>query len=156
MGSSYYITYGGNRLTFPGATGSVAWEYVPSYTETLLWNGPWNNGSIQLSGHPSAYDAIRVVPGGGNQGNNTILYNPVEVSWKQLSSTNNLVFENAMFGTTAASGVNVGYWFGAQISGCSGTSWSFQYAEGRRWTGTSPSERYDYAYVRQIWGIKYG
>lgn len=25
MGSSYYITYGGNRLTFPGATGSVAW-----------------------------------------------------------------------------------------------------------------------------------
>lgn len=27
MGSSYYITYGGNRLTFPGATGSVAWEF---------------------------------------------------------------------------------------------------------------------------------
>lgn len=27
MGSSYYITYGGNRLTFPGVTGSVAWEY---------------------------------------------------------------------------------------------------------------------------------
>jgi hypothetical protein len=26
MGSSYYITYGGNRLTFPGTTGSVAWE----------------------------------------------------------------------------------------------------------------------------------
>lgn len=27
MGSSYYITYGGDRLTFPGATGSVAWEF---------------------------------------------------------------------------------------------------------------------------------
>lgn len=26
MGSSFYITYGGNRLTFPGVTGSVAWE----------------------------------------------------------------------------------------------------------------------------------
>lgn len=156
MGSSYYITYGGNRLTFPGATGSVAWEYKPSYTETLLWSGNWNKDSIQLSGYPSAYDVIRVVPGGGNAGANALLYNPVDVSWKQLSSTNNLVFENAMFGTTATSGVNAGYWFGGQISGCSGKTWSFQYAEGRRWNVTSPSERYDFAYVRQIWGIKYG
>lgn len=30
MSSSYYITYGGNRLTFPGVTGSVAWEYNPT------------------------------------------------------------------------------------------------------------------------------
>lgn len=27
MSSSYYVTYGTDRLTFPGATGSVAWEY---------------------------------------------------------------------------------------------------------------------------------
>ena len=34
MGSSYYITYGGNRLTFPGATGSVVWE-APNATVFL-------------------------------------------------------------------------------------------------------------------------
>lgn len=27
MGSSYFITYGGNRLTFPGTPGPVAWEF---------------------------------------------------------------------------------------------------------------------------------
>lgn len=27
MGSSYYITYGGNRVTFPGTPGPVAWEF---------------------------------------------------------------------------------------------------------------------------------
>ena len=37
MGSSYYITYGGNRLTFPGATGSVAWE-APTYVYKELWH----------------------------------------------------------------------------------------------------------------------
>ena len=137
--------------------GQIVWPSNPArYSETLLWSGNWNKDSIDLSGHPSAYDVIRVVPGGGNAGANALLYNPVEVSWKQLSSTNNMVFENTMFGTTAASGVNAGYWFGGQISGCSGTSWGFQYAEGRRWNVTSPSERYDFAYIRQIWGIKYG
>lgn len=28
MASSYFVTFGDNRLTFPGATGSVAWEYT--------------------------------------------------------------------------------------------------------------------------------
>jgi hypothetical protein len=64
MGSSYYITYGGNRLTFPGATGSVAWEYAPptGYYETLLWSGDAyaQNASLNLSAHPSAFDSIRV------------------------------------------------------------------------------------------------
>lgn len=158
MGSSYYITYGGDRLAFPGTTGSVAWEYVPlsGYTETLLWSGTWNNGSIQLSGFPSAYDAIRVVPGGANAGANSQLYNSLEVSWRQLSSTNAVVFENAMFGTTAASGVNVGYWFGGQINGCSGKTWAYSYAYGRNWTATGHTARNDFAQIRQIWGIKYG
>ena len=157
MGSSYYITYGGDRLTFPGTTGSVAWEYVPSYRETLLWSGTFNSGSITLSGHPSAYDVLRVVPGGFSVGNNSLLYNPIEVSWKQLSSTNNMVFENAMFGQTAASGVPVGWWFGAKLTGCSGTNWSFNYAYGRRWNNnTSRETRYDFSFVRQIWGVNYG
>lgn len=156
MGSSYYITYGGNRVTFPGTPGPVAWEYVPSYTETLLWSGKWNNGSIQLSGYPSAYEVIRVVPGGDNQGNNSQLYTPLEVSWRQLSATDNIVFENPMFGATATSGVNAGWWFGGDISGCSGTTWTFTYAYGRRWNTASREVRYDFSQIRQIWGIRYG
>ena len=156
MGSSYFITYGGNRLTFPGTPGPVAWEYKPSYTETLLWSGNVESGTLSLSGHPSAYDVIRIVPGGGNQANNSLLYNPVEVSWRTLSSTNTVVFENAMFGNTATSGVNLGWWFGGQLTGCSGTSWTFNDGYGRRWTNTAHPSRYDFARLRQIWGIKYG
>lgn len=66
MGSSYYITYGGNRLTFPGATGSVAWEYVPppkfSRYEISIFGGPSAGGSA--SGTASmpftAFDQIGV------------------------------------------------------------------------------------------------
>lgn len=159
MGSSYFITYGGNRVTFPGVPGPVAWEHVPlsGYHETLLWSGTWKSDSIQLSGQPSAYSVLRIVPGGANAGGNSQTYNPLEVSWKQLSSTNNLVFENAMFGTTAASGADRLWWFGGQISGCSGTSWTFQYAYGRPMNNTtSRQERYDFAQIREIWGVTYG
>lgn len=156
MGSSYYVTYGGNRLTFGGTPGPVAWEYAPSYSETLLWSGNWYSGSIQLSDFPSAYDAVRVVPGGDNDGANSQLYNPLEVSWRQLSSTNAVVYENAMFGTTATSGANTIWWFGGQLSGCSGKNWSYSYAYGRRVNNTGHTTRYDFAQIRQIWGIKYG
>lgn len=52
MGSSYYITYGGNRLTFPGTTGSVAWE--DALTVYNLSLTPVSNGAItanKLSGY---------------------------------------------------------------------------------------------------------
>lgn len=42
MSSSYYITYGGNRLTFPGATGSVAWEYNG---ETMVLLDPYRTSN---------------------------------------------------------------------------------------------------------------
>lgn len=42
MASSYYITYGGNRLTFPGATGSVAWEYNG---ETMVLLDPYRTSN---------------------------------------------------------------------------------------------------------------
>lgn len=42
MGSSYYITYGGNRLTFPGANGSVAWEYNG---ETMVLLDPYSTSN---------------------------------------------------------------------------------------------------------------
>ena len=161
MGSSYYITYGGNRLTFPGATGSVAWEYVPpsGYHETLLWSGTiMASGSVaNLSQHPSAFDYIRVQPGGGNQGNNSLLYMPVNVKWKDLSGTNNLWIHNPFFGSTATSGVANGWWFGMQITGCSSTSWSVNFGYGVRWARPSASSiRYDFTQVREIWGITYG
>ena len=156
MGSSYYITFGGDRVTYPGVSGSVAWEYVPSYTETLLWKGDAYKDTMTLSGYPSAYDVIRIVPGGGNQGNNSMLYNPLEVSWRTLSSTNTVVLENPMFGATAASGVTVGWWFGAQLTGCSGTSWTFNVGYGRRWPVTAREMRYDFARITEVWGITYG
>lgn len=65
MGSSYYITYGGNRLTFPGATGSVAWEYVPPpfrrYEYTIFGDSsglPVSAGSVSMPF--SAFDNIGI------------------------------------------------------------------------------------------------
>lgn len=155
MSSSYYVTYGTDRLTF-GGSGSVAWEYKPSYTETLLWSGDAYKDPFTLADYPSAYETIRIVPGGASQGNNSLLYNPLEVSWRTLSSTNNIVFENAMFGQTAASGVNMGWWFGAQLTGCSGKTWTFDYGYGKRWNATTREARYDFARITQVWGIRYG
>ena len=51
MSSSYYITYGGNRLTFPGATGSVAWEDVKKNMTTA-----WIVGSPSARAYGYAYD----------------------------------------------------------------------------------------------------
>lgn len=52
MSSPYYITYGGNRLAFPGATGSVAWEDVLTVYNLSL--ASVSNGAIsadKLSGY---------------------------------------------------------------------------------------------------------
>lgn len=42
MSSSYYVTYGTDRLTFPGATGSVAWEYNG---ETMVLLDPYRTSN---------------------------------------------------------------------------------------------------------------
>jgi len=57
MSSSYYITYGGNRLTFPGATGSVAWEYNG---ETMVMLDPFRTSN-------GDYLKMRFVTPGGNE-----------------------------------------------------------------------------------------
>lgn len=49
MGSSYYITYGGNRLTFPGVTGSVAWEYQEPLPTFSIEFGEGNTYSAGLT-----------------------------------------------------------------------------------------------------------
>ena len=159
MGSSYYITYGGNRLTFPGATGSVAWEYTPSgYYEQRLWSGNMQaqNSTAGFSAHPSAFDDIRIVCGGGNQLGNSMLYGTVQFPYSSLATASAQDIELPMFGTTATSGVNQGWFFGGVLSGCSGTSWKLTKAYGRLFTNTAYSERYDFFQVREIWGVHYG
>ena len=156
MSSSYFVTYGGNRVTFGGTPGPVAWEYKKMYSETLLWSGSIASGSLTLSDYPSAYDALRVVPGGDNQGSNSMLYIPFEVTYPYLSASNTIVLENPMFGSTATSGVTYGWWFGAQLTGCSGKTWTFNFGYGRMWSATGHSTRYDFARLRSVWGIKYG
>jgi len=44
MGSSYFITYGGNRLTFPGTPGPVAWENP----DPMVVVDPLSNGYITM------------------------------------------------------------------------------------------------------------
>lgn len=152
---SYYVTYGGNRLTYPGVSGPIDWYHEPGYHETLLWSGSTGQGTINLSGDPSAYDVLRIVPGGANQAANSLAFNPLEVSYKTLSATNNIIFENTFYGTTGVSGVNVGFWFGGILTGCSGTAWTFTQGWGRRWNVSAKNERYDFGLLEQIWGIKY-
>ena len=64
MPDSYYITYGGNRLTYPGVTGAVAWEDPRPLTDTYveLWK---NTGTSMVSSMPlsqpiSAFDALAI------------------------------------------------------------------------------------------------
>lgn len=44
MGSSYFITYGGNRVTFPGTPGPVAWEFE----HPMVVVDPFSNGYITM------------------------------------------------------------------------------------------------------------
>lgn len=65
MGSSYYITYGGNRLTFPGATGSVAWENTLS--NKTFWVTS-DNANVYVTGtvYDSAGNALASLVAHGN------------------------------------------------------------------------------------------
>lgn len=61
MSSSYYVTYGTDRLTF-GGSGSVAWK-APTYTYRTLWetNTPFRNlYSITLNDSIDNYDELIV------------------------------------------------------------------------------------------------
>ncbi len=85
MASSYFVTFGDNRLTFPGATGSVAWEYrIPlpktdQYVE--LWRNPGTSmvSSMPLSQPVSAFDALAIslmIPGTTIENTENIYYMP--------------------------------------------------------------------------------
>lgn len=58
MGNSYYITYGGDRVTYPGVSGSVAWK-APNYVYKELWHADSafrNMYSITLNDSIDNYD----------------------------------------------------------------------------------------------------
>jgi len=164
MSSSYYITYGGNRLTFPGVTGSVVWEYAPptGYYETLLWSGDAyaQNASLNLSAHPSAFDSIRVEAYGADQIGNSQIPLTLQCPYRQLSANNQLFLKLPFFGSTASTGVTVGYYFGGILTGCAGSAWKLTKAWGNLWNSTaglnSVSTRYDFTHVRKVWGVHHG
>lgn len=164
MGSSYFITYGNDRLTFGGTPGAVAWEYNPptGYYEQLLWSGDLaaQNATAGLSAHPSAFDSIRVMAYGNDQIGNSQIPFTLQCPYMQLSSNNQLFFKLPFFGSTAGKGVTVGWYFGGILTGCSGTAWKLTKAWGNQWNSTAGinnvSTRYDFTHVRSIWGIKHG
>lgn len=68
MGSSYYITFGTDRVTYPGVSGSVAWE-APAYVYKELWrtdSASRNMYSISLNDSIDNYDEI-IVYGSANR-----------------------------------------------------------------------------------------
>ena len=165
MSSGYYVTYGTDRITFGGPTGSVAWEYAPpptGYYETMLWSGDAyaQNASLNLSAHPSAFDSIRVIARGADQLSNSQIPLTLQVPYRQLSSQNQLFMKLPFFGSTATTGVTIGYFFGGILTGCAGTSWRLTKAWGVDWTVTAginnTPARYDFTHVQEIWGCHYG
>ena len=72
MSSSYYVTYGTDRLTF-GGSGSVAWK-APTYAYRTLWetNTPFRNlYSITLNDSIDNYDEL-IVYGSANRNTFTL------------------------------------------------------------------------------------
>lgn len=91
MGSSYFITYGGNRVTFPGTTGSVAWEYVPPpvrrYEYTLYHNtGRGGVSAGTLNSSITGFDEIMVGIGWPTT------YNQFGIQWKTFSVSSTTAF----------------------------------------------------------------
>lgn len=58
MASSYFVTFGDNRLTFPGATGSVAWEATEPLPLFSVTFGEGNQYSAGLIVYDSADNVL--------------------------------------------------------------------------------------------------
>lgn len=159
------ICWNGNTAVSAMYNGEVVWPTAaaPAYTETLLMSASatanLRNGPYALTGgHPSSFDVLRIVPLSGQAG---FVCMPVEVSWRELSSTNMINVECPIYKTTAASGVRSAYWYFDMFSGCSGTSWNWAYRTHSDFrtslTASSIGAAVDTrAYIKEIWGIKYG
>lgn len=111
MGSSYYVTYGTNRLTFGGPTGSIAWEYtVPTPktdTVTQLWR---NTGSavvalMPLSDNAYNYDAL-LVEFGRDEVQQTLLWPISNSATDGVSATGCMTISRCSPGSVGAFGWN--------------------------------------------------
>ena len=116
MSSSYYVTYGGNRVTFGGTPGPVAWEYVPPPVrryEYTLWKSPEYAGKASgtLPSALSAFDEV-VVGLGWQDG-----FNIHGVEYKSYVITGNTQYLVRNFSNS-----NNYYWFGVLLSS-NNTGW---------------------------------
>lgn len=162
MSSSYFITFGGNRVTYPGVTGPVAWEYVPPPVrryEYTLWKSPDGQGrnSGTMASAFSSFDEIVI---GYGWPNNVYDMHGVEYQTYQPSAQ---YFMKRTMATNAAY-----YMFGTLISS-NNTSWicptdgQFAISYANRWiqaatdTGAwiSRNNTGRYNSVCEIIGVKY-
>lgn len=163
MGSSYYITYGGNRLTFPGATGSVAWEYVPPPVrryEYTLWKSPDGEGrnSGTMVSAFSSFDEV-VVGYGWSNGSYAIhgieykTYRPYANYFIERTMSNNSYYY--MFGTLLSS--NATSWVcptAGYLASGSAYRWIMTPTTTTgKWTTSNNVDRYKA--VCEIIGVKY-
>lgn len=95
MSSSYYVTYGGNRVTFPGSIGSVAWEYAPPVRryEYTLYRSPDHVGvsAGTLNSSITGFDQIMVGVGWNNA------YSQFGTQWKTFSISDTTAFSLQTF-----------------------------------------------------------
>lgn len=159
MGSSYCITFGGNRVTYPGVTGPVAWEYDPrpktdQYVE--LWRNPGTSmvSSMPLSQPVSAFDVLAIsmmMPGTTSENTENIYYMPT------MNLTSNYVSFGVPFNRSAATPkfMNRVIKFSAlgQASGGTGISaLSGGVISWNPWATATGST----TYISAISGVKYG
>lgn len=163
MGSSYYITYGGNRLTFPGTTGSVAWEYVPPPVrryEYTLWKSPDGEGrnSGNMTSAFSSFDEIVIGYGWSMQSYATHgieykTYRPFTTGFLERTMSNNGTYY--MFGTQISS--NATSWK-CPTDGQFASSFAYRWIQTptsttAKWTTANNTGRYNC--VCEIIGVKY-
>lgn len=157
MGSSYYITYGGNRLTFPGATGSVAWEYIePGFNEVLLWRQPAGaayGSTFTLASAGSAFPLLKVVYGvytdlsGSTSNSNKCGAHEIYIDPKRHES-------GLYLGKSFYPGNSANYRMYANYQGIMGSTWTRLSGGNSLNNQTISSGNSNWIFIGQVWGIK--
>lgn len=105
MSSSYCVTYGGDRITFGGTPGPVAWEYVPPPVRRYEYTLYHNSGRVGVSAGTlnssiSGFDELMVGVGWPNS------YNQFGIQWKTFdmpSAHNDFNLQTIFAGSAANS-----------------------------------------------------
>lgn len=163
MSSSYFVTYGGDRLTYGGTPGPVAWEYVPPPVrryEYTLWKSPDGQGrnSGTMASAFSSFDEIVVGYGWPNNvydlhGVEYRTYSPSSQYMMARTMSNNGSY--FMFGTLLSS--NATSWM-CPTAGYFATASAYRWlqtptATTAAWTTSNNTGRYNA--VCEIIGVKY-